>query len=95
MISEKYLKCFLQLRGYDSVNADPFMCIVKHRNSRQTLVSNQSQAAFGSGPDGAWALSYHSAKGSCELGTKAVLELHTQHRCTLPKTPFTACLIMS
>lgn len=86
MISETYLKCFLQLRGYDSVNAEPFMCTVKHRNSPQTLVSNQSQAALGSGPDVAWALSYHSAKGSCELGTKAVLESHTPHRCAPQKS---------
>lgn len=62
------------------------MCTVKHRNSPQTLVSNQSQAALGSGPDVAWALSYPSAKGSCELGTKAVLESHTPHRCAPQKS---------
>lgn len=95
MLSEKYLKCFLQLKGYDSVNAEPFVCIVKHRNSPQTLVSNRSHAAFGSGPDVSWALRCHSAKGSCELGTKAALELHMQHRCALEKAPFTAWLIVS
>lgn len=70
------------------------MCTVKHRNSPQTLISNQSQAAFGSGPDVARALRCHSTKGSCELGTKAVLELHRQHRCALQKAPLTACLIV-